>query len=117
MADLICPYNGFKKCDWEKCAARMWVRSPKDGYMMRVCAIAYNGGSAPRHPDREMRSNEQMAKQEAIRLLHPDTTREAIAEIEYYGGFSGPEKAIKAIEEACALACEALKKAEMDSLQ
>lgn len=50
-----------------------------------------------------------MTKEEAIRLLDPKTTREAIAEIEYYGGFSGREAAIKAIEDACVLAVEALK--------
>lgn len=51
-----------------------------------------------------------MNYQEAIRLLHPDTTEEAIAEIEYYGGFKGYEKAMQAINEACILACEALEK-------
>lgn len=49
---MICPYNGFKKCDWENCAARMYVKDPKNGsgYLMRVCAIAYNGGEAPKLP-------------------------------------------------------------------
>lgn len=51
-----------------------------------------------------------MTAQEAIKLLHPDTTKEAIAEIKYYCGFHGKEAAIKAIEEACLLACEALEK-------
>lgn len=50
-----------------------------------------------------------MDYKEAIRLLHPDTTRDALAEIEYYGGFKGKEKCIKAIEEACLLACEAME--------
>ena len=50
-----------------------------------------------------------MTKEEAIRLLDPNTTREAIAEIEYYGGFNGREAVIKAIENACVLAVEALK--------
>lgn len=46
---MICPYNGFKKCDWENCAARMYVRDPvRHGHMMMVCAIAYNGGNVPR---------------------------------------------------------------------
>lgn len=45
---LVCPYNGFKECKWEDCAARMYVKDPtKNGYMMRVCAIAYNGGNVP----------------------------------------------------------------------
>lgn len=51
-----------------------------------------------------------MTAQEAIKLLHPDTTKEAIAEIKYYCGFHGKEAAIKAIEEACLLACDALEK-------
>lgn len=40
---------------------------------------------------------------EAIRLLHPDTTRDAIWEIE------DKQEAIKKIEEACVVACEAMK--------
>ena len=47
---------------------------------------------------------------EAIRILHPDTTAEAIAEIEYYGGFKGKVRAMKAVNEACIVACEALEK-------
>lgn len=46
----------------------------------------------------------------AIKLLHPDTTGEAIAEIEYYHGFSGKKAAICAIEDALELACEAMGK-------
>ena len=47
---MICPYNGFKECNWEKCAARMYVKdiSKAGGYFMRVCAIAYRGGEAPK---------------------------------------------------------------------
>lgn len=45
---MICPYNGFKECDCKNCAARMWVKDLSHiGYLMLVCAIAYNGG-APR---------------------------------------------------------------------
>lgn len=50
-----------------------------------------------------------MNYEEAILLLHPDTTAEALAEIEYYGGFKGREKALQAINEACLLACVALE--------
>ena len=50
-----------------------------------------------------------MDYKEAIRLLHPKTTRDALAEIDYYGGFNGKEKCIAAIEEACLLACEAME--------
>ena len=51
-----------------------------------------------------------MNRDEAIRLLDPKTTREALAEIEYYGGFSGHDACIRAIEDACMLAVEALKR-------
>lgn len=45
---MICPYNNFNKCDWENCPARMYVENPaKYGYLMEVCAIAYNGGTLP----------------------------------------------------------------------
>lgn len=51
-----------------------------------------------------------MNAKEAIRILHPDTTREALAEYEYYGGFNGKQAMIKAVEDASLLACEALEK-------
>ena len=51
-----------------------------------------------------------MTREEAIRLLDPNTTREALAEVEYYNGFSGKDACIKAIEDACRLAIEALEK-------
>lgn len=51
-----------------------------------------------------------MTYEEAKRILHPDTTREALAEIEFLGGFKGKEKTRKAVDEACLMACEALDK-------
>ena len=45
---------------------------------------------------------------EAYEILHPDTTRQKLAEIEYYGGFAGQQKAIEAVNEACVVACEAI---------
>ena len=51
-----------------------------------------------------------MKPEEAIRLLDPKTTASALAEIEYYNGFSGKEACIEAIEDACRLAIEALEK-------
>ena len=51
-----------------------------------------------------------MTNEEAIKILHPDTTLTALAEVEYYGGFNGQEAKIKAVEEACIIACEALEK-------
>lgn len=52
---------------------------------------------------------DEMTKAEAIELLHPDTTRTALAKYEYYGGFNGHEAEIKAIEKACLIACEAIQ--------
>lgn len=51
-----------------------------------------------------------MEYKQAIRLLHPNTTAEALREIEYYNGFNGAEARIKVVEEACILACEAMEK-------
>ena len=46
-----------------------------------------------------------MTYEEAKRILHPDTTREALAEI----GFKGKEKLQEAVDEACLKACAAQK--------
>ena len=51
-----------------------------------------------------------MTIKEAIMLLNPKTTALALAEIEYYNGFSGKEACIEGIEDACRLAIEALEK-------
>lgn len=51
-----------------------------------------------------------MKTEEAIRLLNPDTTAEAIAEIEYKHGFRGKQAAINKINKACEMACKALEK-------
>lgn len=51
-----------------------------------------------------------MKTEEAIRLLHPDTTAEAIAEIKYKHGFRGKDAAINKINKACEMACKALEK-------
>lgn len=50
-----------------------------------------------------------MEREEAIRILDPDTTGEALAEIEYYNGFSGREAVLKAVDDACVLAVAALR--------
>ena len=52
----------------------------------------------------------QMSVEQAIEILHPDTTRAALAEIEYYGGFNGREACIKAVDAACLVACDAMQK-------
>lgn len=49
-----------------------------------------------------------MTKEEAIKLLHRDTTRGALAKLEYYAGFNG-EKVIEQIQEAMDMGAEALK--------
>lgn len=56
-----------------------------------------------------------MTYQEAIRILHPDTTREALEEIRYYAGFRSEEAELEAINEACVLACEAMEKVIKDA--
>lgn len=53
-----------------------------------------------------------MTREEAIRILDPETTAEALAGIEYYAGFRGKEAAIKAVEDACILAAAALREQE-----
>ena len=52
-----------------------------------------------------------MTNEEAIMLLNPSTRILALAEIECYNGFRGKEAYIKAKEDACMLAVEALEKA------
>lgn len=51
-----------------------------------------------------------MTLEEAIRLLDPKTSGEAIAEIEYYNGFSGKIAAIQAITDACVIAVDAMRR-------
>lgn len=51
-----------------------------------------------------------MTAAEAKRIIHPDTTIEALAEIENYGGFSGKEAQLAAVDEACLVACDALER-------
>lgn len=50
-----------------------------------------------------------MTTEEAIRILDPETSRDALWEIEYYAGFKGKKARIAAVEEACRMAVEALK--------
>lgn len=51
-----------------------------------------------------------MTIDEAIRILDPKTTAEALAEIEYYGGFRGDEAMTKACDDACIIAVETMKR-------
>lgn len=53
-----------------------------------------------------------MTREEAIRILDPETTGEALAEIEYYNGFNGRNAAVQAVSDACVLAVAALREQE-----
>lgn len=53
-----------------------------------------------------------MTIEEAIRILDPETTVEALEEIEYYAGFRGEEAVKKAADDACILAVAALREQE-----
>jgi len=50
-----------------------------------------------------------MTNEEAARILAPETTIGALAEIEYYAGFSGKAAKIQAVSRACELAAIALR--------
>ena len=47
--------------------------------------------------------------EQAIKILDPETTKEALAKIEYYAGFNGKEAKLKAVNEACIIACDVMK--------
>ena len=51
-----------------------------------------------------------MTIEQAIRILDPATTAEALGEIEYYGGLHGREKMVAACEEACRVAVGIMQK-------
>ena len=55
-----------------------------------------------------------MDREMAIRILDRDSTREAIAEIEYFAGFNR-EKVIDAIEEAMQMGADALREKEQNN--
>ena len=50
-----------------------------------------------------------MTNEQAHKILHPSTSKEAIFEIQSHVGFD-KEKGIKIVEEACLVACEAIEK-------
>ena len=52
-----------------------------------------------------------MTIDEAIKILDPATTAEALTEIEYYGGFRGREAEVKACKDACVIAVDVMKRA------
>ena len=53
-----------------------------------------------------------MTREEAIRILDQETTGEAMAEIEYYGGFSGRAAVVQAVLDACVRAVADLREQE-----
>lgn len=50
-----------------------------------------------------------MTREEAIRILDPETTAEALAEIAYYAGSWNDPSVKKAVNDACILAVAALR--------
>ena len=54
-----------------------------------------------------------MTREEAIRILDPATTVEALAEIEYYAGFSGQTAKVQACNEACEIAVAAMRERDI----
>lgn len=50
-----------------------------------------------------------MTINQAIRILDPDTSAEALGEIKYYGARDGYEKMMAACEEACRIAVEIMR--------
>ena len=51
---------------------------------------------------------------DAIQILDPKTTSDAIREIEYYGGFSGKKQAVEAVNQACKIACDIMRNYRKD---
>ena len=51
-----------------------------------------------------------MTREEAIRILDPKTTGQALAEIEYYHGFTGKTAALHAVSDACEIAVAAIRR-------
>ena len=51
-----------------------------------------------------------MTINQAIRILDPDTSAEALGEIEYYGELHGREKMVAACDEACRVAVQIMRK-------
>lgn len=53
-----------------------------------------------------------MTYKEAADILDPETSLAALAEIEYYGGFSGQEAVLESVNEACRIAARVLREAQ-----
>ena len=50
-----------------------------------------------------------MTREEAAKILDPETTLDAYAKISYYGGFEGESTWQDAVNEACRMGAEALR--------
>lgn len=53
--------------------------------------------------------SEKMSIEQAVAILNPETSREALAAYEYYGGFHGKEVAAAACEEARRIAVKIMR--------
>lgn len=51
-----------------------------------------------------------MTIEQAIQILHPDTTTETLERISYYAGSHSEETVLKIVKEACVVACEIMQK-------
>ena len=51
-----------------------------------------------------------MKIEQAIKLINPETTVEAVEEVRYYGGLNANEKAYEAMKEAREIACYCMGK-------
>lgn len=58
-----------------------------------------------------------MTIKEAIKILDPETSADALWEIEYYCGFNGEAARLKATEEACKIACDCMRIVKKSPLQ
>ena len=89
-----CPFACLTKLG-NKCIAREAYM--KDGLM--ICPVVRFSGKF-------QWSRKHMTFEEAARLINPDTCTEALEEYKRLG----EERAVKAMEEACELACKALER-------
>lgn len=53
--------------------------------------------------------SEEMSIEQAVAILNPETSREALAAYEHYGWLHGKEAGVKACEEACLVAVRVMR--------
>lgn len=85
---------------WTTIIAQNGENAPviQSGWMQGVMTTAENG-----------RIKMMISREKAIRILDPATSVEALAEIEYYAGFSDSMAVIKAMHDARRMGAEALR--------